>query len=152
MKIEAKARLEASYSGSEVAQLWTVLNRVCFDSALTRPFFSIESQADMANRVNDFVHDYGLDPSQNKHGNQTLGFTLWDFKADKAAIVISKDVKDAHTLIVTMAHEMVHQALAETYGFVEMCKMGHGPKFVAYKSKVERYKGLYLTNDRFERI
>jgi hypothetical protein len=47
-------------------------------------------------------------------------------------------------LIQVLAHEMVHQALAEKHGYVGMLKIGHGAEFMSYADDIKKYRGIKL--------
>ncbi len=151
MKLQATTRLRASFSIREVSELWDMLNVQCFDGLLKKPILVMQDEDIMQERVEDFMYDHGIVHVDQK-GKSTLGLVLWDYGKSRAAILINKSITSGKELMLVLVHEMVHQALAESEGYIAMCKIGHGPKFRAYKERVERYKGLYLTGEDFIRI
>lgn len=154
MKLEARQRLEASgYSSREVLALWHHLNEVCFDSSLKQPLIAVEDNESLLVRYDDFVEDYKVAHADVKpDGAFVEGMVLWDSIRKRAVIILNKGITTAKDLMLILAHEMVHQALAEKYGYNQMCRIGHGPRFKAYASKVARYPKLYLTGPDFSPI
>lgn len=150
--IRARARLRAGFSPQEVIQLWSLLNDRCFDSKLKKPIIVLDDQQGIEARVEDFIEDWGLANAEDRKGGSTLGLVLWDFKRSLAVIVLSKSLTSAHDLMHVLAHEMVHQALAEKHGYQTMCRIGHGPQFSAYQMNIERYPGLTLLGANFTKI
>lgn len=142
----------ATFSVNEIKQLWVLLNERCFDGRLREPIFSLEY--DLMERANDFASDNHITPidADGDSGKHLLGLCLWQFSRNRAVILLDKSITDPRTLVKVMAHEMVHQDLAEQHGFGEMCRMGHGPAFKAYKQLIERYPGLRLTGEDFDPI
>lgn len=142
------SRERITFTASQVAKLWELLNATCFSNALSKPSFVI--QRNLKKRVSDFIADYNLPAHADttKQGD-TLGLVLWDFKRNQATIVIDTSVDNPKDLMMVLAHEMVHQALAEKHGYQKMCVIAHGPEFKAYKANIERYKGLKLTGEDF---
>lgn len=151
MKLQAKTRLKASFSPRAIAKLWDMLNTVCFDGLLKKPIIVLQDEDDMQVRVEDFMHDHGIAHVDQKD-RSTMGLVLWDYGKARAIILINKAIVNPRELMLVLVHEMVHQALAESEGYIAMCKIGHGTKFKAFKEQVARYKGLYLTGADFNRI
>ena len=134
----------SSYTSAELRNTWKHLNQVCFDGSLTVPFLAMESSDTLLSRVDDFVEDYNIDPKLDVRSGYPAGLCLWDFPRDRATILVSKDIKTANEFIEVVAHEMVHQAIAQQLGFKEMCVIGHGPVFMSYRSRLARHPGLKL--------
>ena len=151
MQLQAATRLRASFSSRAVSELWAMLNTTCFDGLLKKPFIVLQDDEEMQVRVEDFMEDYSIAHVDQKD-RSIMGLVLWDYGKSRAAILINKAITNPRMLMLVLVHEMVHQALAEKHGYVQMCKIAHGPQFKAYKEQVERYKGLYLTGEDFNRI
>ena len=149
MKLSAATRL-AAHTHDALKNLWELLNDTCFEGSLNPPILIQEGGKDLNSRVEDFVIDHGL-PHLDMRGNETCGLVLWDHNRDRAIIVINSGL-NPKDLMLTMAHEMVHQKLAQELGYYAMCRAGHGPLFRSYKESVMRYKGLYLTDANFNKI
>lgn len=134
----------SSYTSVELKNTWNHLNQVCFDGILKVPFLAMESPDTLLSRVDDFVADYNIDPKLDVRSGYPAGLCLWDFPRDRATILISRDIKTANEFLEVVAHEMVHQAIAQQLGFKEMCVIGHGPVFLSYRSRLARHPGLKL--------
>lgn len=151
MKIEAAQRLFGTVTHSGLLALWQDFNATCFDGNLRAPLILLESGRKLSERIEDFIADHSLSHVDKTDDNEPGGLVLWSASTQRAVIIINSGMDLAETKIV-LAHEMVHQALAEEHGYIPMCRLGHGPSFLAYKRNIERYPGLYLTDAYGDRV
>jgi hypothetical protein len=136
------AELKAPYTFtmSMVKQLWQELNKACFESKLHEPPIYLESS------LNHLVSGQYLDKHEN---GDVLGFCDEDPETHELVLLLSTKIESPHELMQVLAHEMVHQALAEKLGYVQMLKVGHGPAFMAYAPAIKRYHNLVLFGASF---
>jgi hypothetical protein len=109
---------------------WKAINKASFDGKLKHPKISVLSQEDM-----------------NKLGKSSDGDILGYCDAkdlDNIKLYFSKDITDIIELAKIVAHEMVHQALAQELGYHEMRIAEHGSKFMAYAPQIKKYRGTLL--------
>lgn len=68
-----------------------------------------------------------------------MGFVKYKEKSGVAQILLSSNVSSFKEFERVLAHEMVHQYLITTEGFY-----GHGPKFMSFKDRIAKYRGMHL--------
>jgi hypothetical protein len=124
----------------QTKQLWRELNKVAFDGELKEPPIYLESD------LNHLVPpDYG-----DKFGSgDCLGYCDEDPETKEIVLLISTKIESARELMMVLAHEMVHQALAEKHSYYEMLKIGHGEEFMSYAPKIKRYHDLKLVGPNY---
>ena len=125
-----------SFAKADVERVWSEINHVCFDGTLDRPTFVIED---------DLNHLYpGL-----AEGKDTLGHCDEDPDDGAIVILLSRKIESAKELIAVLAHEMVHQSLAQEFGYAAMLKIGHGPLFSQHAVSIRLYHNTPLLDREF---
>ena len=135
MKLRDLLEITYHFSQADVKRLWREINHTCFDGELTEPPIYIEQ---------DLNH---LVPKQyaDKFGEgDALGYCDEDPETKEIVLLISTKVESARELMEVLAHEMVHQALAEKHGYIGMLKVGHGAEFMSYAPAIKKYYNMKL--------
>lgn len=117
-------------------RLWNEINDACFDGEL-RPPLKIIVESDLQHLL-EGRHE--LDEGQ---GGGVAGYCDIDPDTGQEVILLIDDM-DARELMEVMAHEMVHQHLAQTQGYTKMCQIGHAAAFEGYAERIARYYGIKL--------
>lgn len=125
-----------AYDQSICWRLWNEINDTCFDGEL-RPPLRIVIESDLQHLL-DRKHE--LDEGQ---GGGVAGYCDIDPDTEQEVILLVDDM-DARELMEVMAHEMVHQHLAQTHGYLNMCRLGHAAVFESYAPRIARYYGIKL--------
>jgi hypothetical protein len=121
-----------SFSVEQVKLLWEDINETCFDSELKLPKLEIVEQ----DVINKFKSE--KDPEDA----DILGYC--GEKNGEIFLMFSKEIESASELMETVAHEMVHQDLAEKYGYLRMLQIGHKAAFMDYKPIIKLYHNVVL--------
>lgn len=137
--VAEETRVPFDFSLNDVKQLWREINHVCFEGDLHEPLILIEE---------DLAHL--LTPEQQRimadrfGTGQILGYCDEDPETGEVVLLFCSDMDDARELVAVVAHEMVHQALAEKHGYRGMLKVGHGPEFMGYAADIKKYHNTKL--------
>lgn len=134
-RIPVKASAYA-YDQTICWRLWNEINDTCFDGEL-RPPLKIIVESDLSHLL-EGRHE--LDEGQ---GGGVAGYCDIDPDTQQEVILLIDDM-DARELMEVMAHEMVHQHLAQTHGYTNMCRLGHAAAFEEYAPRIARYYGIKL--------
>ena len=144
MKIADLFEQEFTFNKSRVERLWKEINDVCFDGELHKPMILIEED------LNHLVPSSWKDTDKD---GQCLGYCDLDPDPEDnphdIVLLFSHKIDNAKELVEVVAHEMVHQALAEKHGYRGMLKIGHGSEFMAYKDAVKKYHNTTLHGASF---
>ena len=145
-RMKLKQLLESfHYTLADVKRLWTEINQVCFDGELTEPKIFIEPD------LSHLVDEETMKRIQQKHGNaDIMGFCDEDPESHDIVLLFLDDMADGQELMQVVAHEMVHQALAEKHGYEQMKRLGHGPEFMAYAEQIKKYHNANLLGASYD--
>jgi hypothetical protein len=127
------------FTQTDVRRLWRDINAVCFNGDLYEPPIYVESNLNhlMSREVAQKIAD--------RFGKvDILGYCDEDPETQEIVLLFNSNMRTARELMAVVAHEMVHQALAEKHGYATMVKMGHGPEFRAYAPAIKKYHNLDL--------
>lgn len=131
----------ASFTLSQCWRLWNEINEVCFDGEL-RPPLHIIIERDLSHLID---HNHPLDEGD---GGGIAGFCDLDPHTHQEVLLFRSDLQPRE-LMEVMAHEMVHQHLAQTVGYRRMCQIGHNRVFDDYAERISRYHGLKLLGEKY---
>jgi hypothetical protein len=127
------------FNVNDVKQLWREINRVSFGGKLHEPPIYVEPT------LNHLLNPAQAQQMADEFGSgEILGYCDEDPETGEVVLLFNADMRTASELMDVVAHEMVHQALAQEYGYVGMLKAGHGPKFMAYAPAIAKYHGVKL--------
>jgi hypothetical protein len=125
------------FSIHDIEQVWEDINTKIFDGNLKRPKFRLEDDL-------NYLVPKEFHPGPDAH---ILGFC--NQVNDKIVLQFSKEIYNAakpmREMIEVVAHEMVHQDLAQIHGYKEMCEIDHGPEFMAYAPRIKNYYNIILS-------
>ncbi len=141
MKFSESVNAGGGFSLQQANQLFRDMNRIIFNNEISAPWIIFESN------LNHLVPPQFADLTKD---GDVLGFCDLDPDTKKCVILLNAKIRRADTFMEVLAHEMVHQHLAETTSYQDMLRAGHGPTFMAYTSKVRQYRGLILRGATFE--
>lgn len=134
-----------NYTLPDVKRLWTEINQVCFDGELTEPKIFIEPD------LSHLIDEATMERIREKHGNaDIMGYCDEDPDTHEVVLLFLDDMADGHELMQVVAHEMVHQALAEKYDYDQMRRIGHGPEFMSYAEKIRKYHNAKLLGASYD--
>ena len=135
MKLRDLLETTYHFSQADVKRLWREINHTCFDGELTEPPIYIEQ---------DLNHLVPKQYTDKFGGGDALGYCDEDPETKEIVLLISTKVESARELMEVLAHEMVHQALAEKHGYIGMLKVGHGAEFMSYAPAIKKYYNMKL--------
>ncbi len=134
-----------NYTVDDVRRLWVEINQVCFDGELTEPKIFIES--DLAHLIDEPTRE----KIRKQHGDvDIMGYCDQDPETHDIVLLFLDDMADGRELLQIVAHEMVHQALAEKHGYDQMRRFGHGPEFKAYAPLIKKYHNAKLLGATYD--
>jgi hypothetical protein len=131
-----------AYDLSICWRLWNEINEVCFDGTL-RPPVRIVIESDLSHMLNGRLHE--LDDGT---GGGIAGYCDLDNDTGQEVLLLLDDM-NARELMEVLAHEMVHQHLAQTLGYTNMCRTGHTELFNSYAPKIHKYYGINLLDSSY---
>ena len=120
---------------NQVGQLWADINKVCFNNKLNKPPIYIEP---------DLNHLVPPEYADKFGSGDVLGYCDEDPETKEIVLLVAAKMHTAIELMQVVAHEMVHQALAEKYGYQKMLQIGHGQEFIEYANSVKKYHNTVL--------
>ena len=129
MKIHELLENKFTFTLAQVRQLWRELNATSFNGDLTEPLILIEQDLD---------HMVPPGYADKFGGGDVLGFCDEDPESKELVLLLSMKINDAVELMEVVAHEMVHQALAEEHGYQQMLRIGHGTAFMSYALAIKK--------------
>lgn len=134
MKKTFKQFLTENYTFTifDIEKVWEDINAKLFDDKLKRPKFRLEDDLNY------------LVPEEHRPENAyILGYC--DQDNNKTILRFCTRIDDPEELIAVIAHEMVHQSLAEKHGYEKMVDIDHGPDFMAYAPLLKNYHNIVLS-------
>ena len=132
----------ANFNTHHLWQLWHLLNDTCFDGELEKPLYILQ-EPDLSHMI-DRPHPI----KREGEDGEIAGYCDQDPTTKRIVLLFLNNLSEREMLRV-MAHEMVHQHMAQIHGYRAMCDMGHGTAFMEYRERIRRYKGLDLLPDRY---
>ena len=121
---------------ADYTRVWKEINQVCFDGELSEPKIFLDN--DLSHLVDDPKY---FDRFEN---GQIIGYCDEDPDDHEIVLLFWNGLSDPREMIQVVAHEMVHQALAEKYSYEKMLKLGHGPEFMSYSNTIKAYHNIEL--------
>jgi len=117
----------------DIKAVWQDINTKLFEDELNTPKFTLEDDL-------NYLAPEEKRPSEHAY---ILGYT--DHDSSGVVLRFCKRIENPREMIEVVAHEMVHQALAERYGYDEMLRVGHGPRFMRYGVLLKKYHNIVLS-------
>lgn len=144
MKEENVLNEAFSYSVADVKRLWNEINNISFDGTLNVPKIFLESNFDHLVPAEYLAFVRKTNPNA-----EIMGFCDEDPEDHDTVLLIANHITDPVELIQVVAHEMVHQAIAEEKGYSQMEKIGHNAEFMAYAEKIKKYHHTSLIGKEY---
>ena len=145
MKLKDLSEQKFSFTLSQLHRLWGEINEACFDGELTKPRLLIEDNLDHM-----VPADYLAQARKEDPDAEIMGFVDEDIHGDNGLVVLIADIMSGpKELVEVVAHEMVHQALAEKHGYKKMCQIGHGHEFMEYAEAIKKYHNTTLIGKEY---
>jgi hypothetical protein len=135
MKFHEISEQQFQVTLSKVKHLWHDINNVCFEGKLKEPRILLEP---------DLSHLISPEYRERMGEGEAMGYCDRDPESGEIVLLFSNKITDPRELMQVVAHEMVHQDLAEEHGYDEMLRIGHSTGFTRYTSIIKRYYNTVL--------